>query len=102
MPAEAVTKWAEKLEHLKTEITDIMQEEKEEKHVRAQLRDFLVPSHNYVQLRHAERDLKKGENMIEHEAEIYSRPARTWFQSSKDKAKSEGLADQPSDICSGR
>lgn len=28
--------------------------------------------------------------MIEHEAEIFSRPARTWFQSEKDKAKAEG------------
>jgi hypothetical protein len=28
--------------------------------------------------------------MIEHEKEIFSRPARTWFQSGKDKAKSEG------------
>lgn len=28
--------------------------------------------------------------MIEHEAEIFSRPARTWFQTGKEKAKSEG------------
>jgi len=36
-------------------------------------------------------ELKKGENMIEHEAEIYSRPARTWFQTANEKQKSEGL-----------
>lgn len=35
-------------------------------------------------------ELKKGQNMIEHEAEIYSRPARTWFQSGKEKEKAEG------------
>ena len=35
-------------------------------------------------------ELKKGENMIEHEAEIFSRPARTWFQTGKEKAKAEG------------
>ena len=28
--------------------------------------------------------------MIEHEAEIFSRPARTWFQTGKEKAKAEG------------
>jgi len=38
-------------------------------------------------------ELKKGENMIEHEAEIYSRPARTWFQSGKEKEKAKGLYD---------
>ena len=35
-------------------------------------------------------ELKKGQNMIEHEAEIFSRPARTWFQSTKEKQKTEG------------
>jgi len=35
-------------------------------------------------------ELKKGQNMIEHEAEIYSRPARTWFQSGKEKERAEG------------
>lgn len=42
-------------------------------------------------MRQAEMELKKGQNMIEHESEIYSRPARTWFQSSKEKQKAEGL-----------
>lgn len=35
-------------------------------------------------------ELKKGQNMVEHEAEIFSRPARTWFQSEKEKAASKG------------
>lgn len=35
-------------------------------------------------------ELKKGQNMIEHEAEIFSRPARTWFQTNKEKQKAEG------------
>lgn len=30
-------------------------------------------------------ELKKGQNMVEHEEEIYGRPARTWFQSEKEK-----------------
>lgn len=35
-------------------------------------------------------ELKKGQNMIEHEEEIHSRPARTWFQSEKEKTKAQG------------
>jgi len=36
--------------------------------------------------------IKRGENIIEHEKEIYSRPARTWFQTEKDKQKSAGAS----------
>ena len=41
-------------------------------------------------MRQAEMELRKGQNMIEHQAEIYSRPARTWFQTGKEKAQAEG------------
>jgi hypothetical protein len=44
------------------------------------------------QIRQAEMELKKGQNMIEHEEEIYSRPARTWFQSGQEKLKAEGAS----------
>jgi len=54
-----------------------MQEEKEEK-----------------QLRQAEMEVKKGQNLIEHEEEIYSRPARTWFQTGKEKAKAEARSKE--------
>ncbi|TFK89975.1 DEAD-domain-containing protein [Polyporus arcularius HHB13444] len=77
VPPEVVSKWSQKLDSLKQEISDILQEEKEEKH-----------------LRQAEMELKKGQNMIEHEAEIFSRPARTWFQTEKEKAKAEALSKQ--------
>jgi ATP-dependent RNA helicase DDX27 len=42
-------------------------------------------------MRKAEMEIQKGENLLKHEDEIFSRPARTWFQSSKDKAKSQGM-----------
>ncbi|KAK7694635.1 nucleolar DEAD-box protein required for synthesis of 60S ribosomal subunit [Cerrena zonata] len=77
VPTEAVSKWSQKLEALKDEISEVMREEKEEK-----------------QFRQAEMELKKGQNMIEHEAEIFSRPARTWFQSEKDKAKSGAVSKE--------
>ena len=35
-------------------------------------------------------ELRKSQNMIDHEAEIFSRPARTWFQSEKERSKAAG------------
>lgn len=32
-------------------------------------------------------ELKKGQNMLEHEDEIFGRPKRTWFQTEKEKEK---------------
>jgi len=75
IPAEAIQAYVERLAGLNGEIAEILKEEKEEKH-----------------LRKAEMELKKGQNMIEHEAEIYSRPARTWFQSGKEKEKAKELS----------
>ena len=43
-------------------------------------------------LRQAEMELKKGENIMEHEKEIFSRPARTWFQTEKEKQNAKGIA----------
>ncbi len=43
-----------------------------------------------MKLRQAEMELKKGQNMVDHQAEIQSRPARTWFQSGKEKEKAQG------------
>ncbi|KAI0651840.1 DEAD-domain-containing protein [Trametes meyenii] len=77
VPPEVVAKWAQKLEGLKGDISEVLQEEKVEKH-----------------LRQAEMELNKGQNMIEHEAEIFSRPARTWFQTGKEKAQSEAVSKQ--------
>ena len=42
------------------------------------------------QMRQADMELKKGQNIIEHEAEIYARPARTWFQTEKEKQNAKG------------
>jgi ATP-dependent RNA helicase DDX27 len=42
-------------------------------------------------MRQAEMQLRKSQNMLDHEKEIYSRPARTWFQTTKEKQKAEGV-----------
>ncbi|KAG6885275.1 nucleolar DEAD-box protein required for synthesis of 60S ribosomal subunit, partial [Termitomyces sp. T159_Od127] len=72
IPAEVVSKWVQSLEELKHDIAAVLRDEKEEKEIRK-----------------AEMELRKGENMVEHEAEIYSRPARTWFQTGKEKATAQ-------------
>jgi ATP-dependent RNA helicase DDX27 len=90
VPAEAVTKWTEKLEDLKGEIAEILEEEKEEKQVRLSNLTIVAVDKDFIQLRQAEMEVKRGQNIIEHEKEIYSRPARTWFQSEKEKRQSQG------------
>ncbi|KAG5916859.1 nucleolar DEAD-box protein required for synthesis of 60S ribosomal subunit [Claviceps africana] len=68
-PADA-DKLQDEIDAMEDDIKEIMQEEKEEK-----------------QLAAAEMQVKKGENLIEHEAEIKSRPRRTWFETEHDKKK---------------
>ncbi|KZT44346.1 DEAD-domain-containing protein [Sistotremastrum suecicum HHB10207 ss-3] len=68
VPPESILLCSKKLDNIKSEIEAVLAEEKEEKG-----------------LRKAEMELKKGQNMLEHEKEIFSRPARTWFQSAKEK-----------------
>lgn len=74
IPSEAINGMSTKMDSLKDDIAEILKEEKEEK-----------------ALRQAEMEVKKGQNMVEHEEEIMGRPKRVWFQSEKEKlaAKSE-------------
>lgn len=71
-------KWQAKVDEMEEEIEEIIEEEKEER-----------------QLANVEMQVKKGENMIQHEEEIKSRPRRTWFESEKDKkaAKDAGKSE---------
>ncbi|KAH7329408.1 P-loop containing nucleoside triphosphate hydrolase protein [Stachybotrys elegans] len=70
--ANEVDKLQEQIDAMEDEIEDIMREEKEEK-----------------QLAQAEMEVKKGENLMEYEAEIKSRPKRTWFETEHDKKKAK-------------
>ncbi|TDZ31058.1 ATP-dependent RNA helicase DRS1 [Colletotrichum spinosum] len=76
-PAEA-DKWQAQVDEMEDEIEEIMEEEKQEK-----------------QFAQAEMQVRKGENILEHEAEIKGRPKRTWFetQDDKKKAKDAGRAE---------
>ena len=75
VPAEAVQKMSTAIDALKSDIEEVIAEEKEER-----------------ALRQAEMQMQKSENMLAHQDEIYSRPARTWFQSEKDKAEAKGAS----------
>ncbi|KAL7803085.1 hypothetical protein V8C43DRAFT_312460 [Trichoderma afarasin] len=66
--AKDADKWQAEIDEMDDEIAEIEKEEKEER-----------------QLAQVEMQIKKGENIIEHEAEIKSRPKRTWFETQHDK-----------------
>ena len=75
LPPEAVQRMDEAIVALRPEVEQVLAEEKEER-----------------ALRQAEMQVTKGENMIEHGDEIFSRPKRTWFQSEKDKAAAKHMS----------
>ena len=60
--------WAKKIDDMEEEVEAILKEEKEEK-----------------ALAQVDMQVKKGENIIDHEAEIMARPKRTWFETEKEK-----------------
>lgn len=65
---DKITEFHDKLNKLRDQIKEILQEEKEEKAIRQ-----------------AEMELQRNQNLLTHEEEIYNRPARTWFQSKRKK-----------------
>ncbi|KAH8738137.1 P-loop containing nucleoside triphosphate hydrolase protein [Ilyonectria robusta] len=75
--ASEADKLQDQIDDMDDEIEEILKEEQEEKH-----------------LAHVEMQVKKGENLMEHEAEIKARPRRTWFESEHDKKKSKQAGDE--------
>ena len=73
LPNDVISDVQNVIQNIQSQIDEVLKEEKEEKAIRV-----------------AEMELKKSQNLIEHEDEIKSRPARTWFQSEKEKEKSKG------------
>ena len=65
---EDADEWAQKIEALDEEVEEVLREEKEER-----------------QLGQVEMQVRKGENIIQHEGEIMARPKRTWFESEREK-----------------
>ena len=68
VPGNIVAEWHKKIEDMEDQIVQINYEERTER-----------------QLQKAEMEANKASNILEHAAEIKSRPAKTWFQSERDK-----------------
>ncbi|CAL8470679.1 g10221 [Coccomyxa elongata] len=66
---EVVEQWSSRIHSLERDIQRVNLAEREE-----------------MELRKAEMEAQKAENMVEHEAEIAARPPRTWFQTGREKA----------------
>ncbi|KAF9931629.1 nucleolar DEAD-box protein required for synthesis of 60S ribosomal subunit [Linnemannia zychae] len=70
IPQDVITRYRERVEGLTEGVKEVMAEEKEDK-----------------ALRQAEMEMRKSANLLKHEDEIYSRPAKTWFQTADEKKK---------------
>jgi ATP-dependent RNA helicase DDX27 len=68
VPPHVVDEWHAKIEAMAPQIKEVEYEERAEKH-----------------LQKAEMEATKAENLMEHQAQIHARPAKTWFQSERDK-----------------
>jgi len=73
IPQDVITRYRERVQGLTESVKEIMSEEKEEK-----------------ALRQAEMEMRKSQNLLKHEDEIYSRPAKTWFQTTDEKKQAAG------------
>jgi len=67
--------WRKKIDSLQNDIEDILKEERREKEIRT-----------------ADEEIKRAENLLNHQAEIMSRPKRTWFQSQDARAETKKRA----------
>ncbi|KAG0344552.1 nucleolar DEAD-box protein required for synthesis of 60S ribosomal subunit [Podila humilis] len=68
IPQDVITRYRERVEGLTDGVKEVMAEEKEDKAIRQ-----------------AEMEMRKSQNLLKHEDEIFSRPAKTWFQTADEK-----------------
>ncbi|PHH72358.1 hypothetical protein CDD80_4583 [Ophiocordyceps camponoti-rufipedis] len=72
IPPLSADQWQARIDELDDDIAAVMHAEREEK-----------------QLAQADMQVKKGENLLHHAAEIKARPRRTWFETQADKGKAK-------------
>lgn len=72
VPSAAIETWHQKVEDMEQHVVAILKSEREEK-----------------ELRKAELEVQRASNIIDHHDEIYSRPARTWFQTPRERKNIE-------------
>jgi ATP-dependent RNA helicase DDX27 len=84
LPPHVVEEYHAKIESMARQIKEVEYEERAEKH-----------------LNRAEMEATKAENLVEHSRDIHARPAKTWFQSERDKkahAKASLKASEREDV----
>ena len=69
LPTATIERLRDQIHSFQADIERVMEQERDEKAIGR-----------------AEREMKKLENIVEHQKEIQSRPKRTWFQSEKEKS----------------
>ncbi|GAA5918437.1 hypothetical protein JCM1841_003965 [Sporobolomyces salmonicolor] len=74
VPSDVVAAVFKELKEMEREVKEVMREEKEEK-----------------EIRRGNMELQKATNLLQHEAEIKARPARTWFQTETEKSTAKNL-----------
>ena len=87
IPVAEADAWANRLASLEDDVTAVLEEEKTERALGV-----------------AERELRKGENLVVHADEIAARPKRTWFESEKAKteARDKGRVELNGEIVLGK
>lgn len=68
VPAAVIGKWKAWIESVESVVRSVLKEEKQER-----------------EMRMAEMELTKADNMMKFSEEIYSRPAKSWFQTEGEK-----------------
>ncbi|KAG9306629.1 hypothetical protein G9A89_004176 [Geosiphon pyriformis] len=74
VPTDVIFKFRRKIVEIRDQVNEVLAEEKKGK-----------------EIRQVEIELAKSENLLKHEQEIYSRPARTWFQTEKEKQQAKEI-----------
>merc|ERR1719331_1986695 len=77
---ESVEEWTKKIAAMAEDIATIQMEEKEERI-----------------LQKAEMEAQRAQNLVEHRSEIMSRPAKSWFQTKREKRETQDAAREEFD-----
>lgn len=80
IPPQIIEQWSRRIEQLEPDILTIFKEESMERKIRS-----------------AEKEVTRAHNLVQHKEEIFSRPARTWFQSEKAKKDAKQLSTPQTD-----
>lgn len=75
VPPAVIGKWRAWIDNLEAAVKAVLKEEKQEK-----------------EMRMAEMELNKADNILKHSDDIYARPARTWFQNEREKKAEQEMA----------